>query len=493
MKLKAKKKLFHNYKNLVVASPLTFLAFIATCFPARAVSFNFSYQPDSITQKQIEGVELAGNIWSSYLQNSDVEVNVHFEMTNGFLPAGKLGGATPYMKKMNYDKLKLGLAADGTADVSLLPTSKQGSDKYSVMLQDGSIDDSYYEVLQTTANNKALGNDLSGDASGLDIYIQLESSVNWSFNYVDDNTPSDRYDFVSVVLHELGHGLGFVSGVDTQTTQLALPTTLDIFRYSSESASKGAIDYSVGGTKYFSTDGGETQIGEFATGVDTSLGGDGDQASHWKATSGNNNPACRAEYFSTNSRQIQTGDFLTGVDTNLGSYGEQVSQWGPNTKTNKGNKEADYLGIMSSTIQRGETRHISELDLTAFDYIGWDVNYDAQLNLYDLQQDAENKAKNIWGNDDYILDRSSDVESMIKESGIYEINYNFAGNSSRGFSFWQSQNQDDRTVTPNQKTNECNIPPEEEHKPATTPEPNIIAGLGIVGIFGFLRRRKTLQ
>ena len=360
-----KNKFFHKCKTLTALAPLTFAAVIAASLPAQAVSFNFSYQPGSVTKKQIEAVELAGSIWSSYLQDSDVEVNVHFEMTSGVLPYGKLGGATPYIVKMNYDKYKQGLAADGTANVNLLPTSNQGNDKYSVRLQNGSVDGSYQELLQTTANNKALGNDISGDASGLDLYIQLESSVNWSYNYVNGNTPNNKYDFVSVVLHELGHGLGFVSGIDAQTSQLALPTALDMFRYSNQSANQGAIDYAVGGSKYFSTNGGQTQTGEFSTGVDTSLGGDGDQASHWKANA------------------------------------------------------QPYLGIMSSTIQKGETRQVSALDLTAFDYIGWDVNHSAQLNLSALQQNAKNKANYIWGNSNYITDRSSDVQSMIDESGIY--------------------------------------------------------------------------
>ncbi|MCJ8278590.1 MAG: hypothetical protein MJK14_01225 [Rivularia sp. ALOHA_DT_140] len=65
-------------KNLLYIS--TFL--VTTNLPAAAVSFNFSYQSGSITKKQIEGVELAGNIWSSYLQDSNVEVNSHLAPEN---------------------------------------------------------------------------------------------------------------------------------------------------------------------------------------------------------------------------------------------------------------------------------------------------------------------------------------------------------------------------------------------------------------------------
>ena len=423
-------KLFYKCRNLA-ALPLTFATATATSLPAQAMSFNFSYQPGTVTKQQIEGVELAGNIWSSYLQDSDVEINVHFEMTSGVLPSGKLGGATPYIVKMNYDKYKEGLTADGTANINLLPTSNQGSDKYSVRLQNGSINGSYYEIMQTTANNKALGNDISGDASGLDLYIQLDNSVDWSYDYVNGNTPSNKYDFVSVVLHEIGHGLGFISGVDAQTSQLALPTALDMFRYSSQSASQNAIDYAVGGTKYFSTDGGQSQTGEFSTGVNTILGGDGDQASHWE------------------------------------------------------NNAQPYLGIMSSTIQKGETRQISALDLTAFDYIGWDVNHGAQLNLSALQQNAATKANNIWGNSNYILDRSSDVQSMINDSGIYNSSiYNWLQSIINNTSVYNTSNNNNNgnNNNGNSNSNSGNLPwpwggfwqqGESSNQPQTLPEDSI--------------------
>ena len=58
--------------------------------------------------------------------------------------------------------------------------------------------------------DKIAGRDLgSGDA---DIIVRFNSNdeVGWYFG-TDGNTPSGEYDFVSVVLHEIGHGLGITS------------------------------------------------------------------------------------------------------------------------------------------------------------------------------------------------------------------------------------------------------------------------------------------
>ncbi|MEA5464589.1 S8 family serine peptidase [Leptothoe sp. PORK10 BA2] len=60
--------------------------------------------------------------------------------------------------------------------------------------------------------NKLAGQDL--DPRKADISSNFNSDLgNWYFG-TDGNTPAGQYDFVSVVLHELGHGLGFVGLMD---------------------------------------------------------------------------------------------------------------------------------------------------------------------------------------------------------------------------------------------------------------------------------------
>jgi hypothetical protein len=55
--------------------------------------------------------------------------------------------------------------------------------------------------------NKCAGKDLKPDE--YDIDAEFSSTFPFYFD-LDQNTPRDKYDFMTVVLHELGHGLGFI-------------------------------------------------------------------------------------------------------------------------------------------------------------------------------------------------------------------------------------------------------------------------------------------
>ena len=60
---------------------------------------------------------------------------------------------------------------------------------------------------------KIAGKSLNEDMEG-DIELILNSSVSWYLG-TDGNTPTQRYDLVTVVLHEICHGLGFFDSMDT--------------------------------------------------------------------------------------------------------------------------------------------------------------------------------------------------------------------------------------------------------------------------------------
>jgi len=79
--------------------------------------------------------------------------------------------------------------------------------------------------------NKLAGVDLNPGTS--DISCSFNSTTNWYFG-VDGNTPGGQFDLVTVVLHELGHGLGSIGGSNfnagTGTYGFSgVPVTYDVF------------------------------------------------------------------------------------------------------------------------------------------------------------------------------------------------------------------------------------------------------------------------
>lgn len=208
-----------------------------------------------------------------------------------------------------------------------------------------------------TANVKAIGGTAVYDPTNTQ---QLDGEVQFSSNFAFDFDPTNgvtagTFDFIGVAIHEIGHALGFVSGVDYldyfgtpngdgidnagfNFNSTSIYSALDMFRYSMDPrnlvAGNGPVlDLAVGSPAYFSIDGGLTQFNGnslFATGA---YNGDGDQASHWKDATGAN--AC-----------------------------------GP------------QIGIMDPTFcfaQRGE---VTALDLAAFDAIGYNIAADSRGTNY---------------------------------------------------------------------------------------------------------------
>jgi hypothetical protein len=71
----------------------------------------------------------------------------------------------------------------------------------------------YYPV---TVAEKISGRSLNFDTEA-DVELVLNSTVKWYLG-TDGNTPTSRYDLVTVVLHELCHGLGFFDSMNTEGT-----------------------------------------------------------------------------------------------------------------------------------------------------------------------------------------------------------------------------------------------------------------------------------
>ncbi len=136
---------------------------------------------------------------------------------NGFTPAAQ--NAFQYAVDIWASLLTSNVPILVTANFTDLGPSTLGSAGATTGLRNfpGALQpDTFYPVALA---NKLHDSDL---APGLqDITCSFSSSVNWYFG-TDGNTPSGQYDFVTVVLHELCHGLGFFGTVQVDGSQASV-------------------------------------------------------------------------------------------------------------------------------------------------------------------------------------------------------------------------------------------------------------------------------
>jgi hypothetical protein len=255
-----------------------------------------------MTAEQLGAFQTAANYWSSRLtDNATVYVDIGFNN----LGAGVLGAAGSSTSRISYTDLRAALTSDAKSatDATAVSFLQAGSalsfyatqGDLSIRLDaDGSTNNR--QLVINTANLKALGlGTLAGtNANNPDATIIFANAFAGSFAYTRTNgqIPGDKIDFLTVAEHEIGHALGFVSGVDdidgcvgpnngcglsntvNRFENRAWYTPLDLFRYSAP----GKLDVSVGGSPYFSIDGGTSFIEAFSTGQ---INGNGRQASHF--------------------------------------------------------------------------------------------------------------------------------------------------------------------------------------------------------------------
>ena len=142
----------------------------------------------TVGQQRLIAFDRAAEIWSQLLDSSvEIRVRATFDPLTCTADNGALGGARP------------------AAIVSNSPNAPVPGAWYAVALA-----------------NKMAGEDLTAGAD--DITVQFNSRVgetgcleNSSWYYGLDGNHGDGFDLVAVLLHELGHGLGFVTFVDEST------------------------------------------------------------------------------------------------------------------------------------------------------------------------------------------------------------------------------------------------------------------------------------
>lgn len=316
------------------------LLFTTACLPAQALNIQLNAAP-GMDANALAGFQIAASYWEARLMDP-VQVNIDIDfsaLSPGVLgqagssqvvvPVSMFFGALGTDASTSYDTLAVGNlpTLSGLGGVSFLTQANTEGGSLAISLDNDDSNNNLYLALNT-ANAKALGLYSSPDA---DAAITFSSGFAWDFDS-GDGVGAGLQDFVGVAIHEIGHALGFTSGIDVvemgidgvpgadppfdepfDLEDYAVFSSLDMFRY----GSVGQLDLSVGSASYFSLDGGTTNLGLFSTG---SVYGDGNQTSHWK--------------------------------DNLA------------------------LGIMDPTANpAGQVNTPSTLDKIALDVIGWDMNY----------------------------------------------------------------------------------------------------------------------
>ena len=316
---------------------------LAASTASAAPVFNFTYVPGTSLQAQ-QGFQAAAARWSSLLgDNVTVNLTVGFNSLGGSI----LGQAATAQDFHSYASVRNALAADATSSadataVAHLPAgpafgmlvnrtanNPHGPGSATPYL-DNNGDANNQFLFMANAEARALGlavtpQSLPGCIGNCDGFIQFNSDFNFDFD-PGNGTNANAFDFVGVAAHEIGHVLGFISGVDIldnnappyngpfNDEEFTYVSPLDLFRYSAASAAQGVADWTADTrSKYFSLDG-STVGPQFSTGINF---GDGRQASHWK-------------------------DDL-------------------------------FIGLMDPTAGMGETLFITNNDIVAMDAIGWDV------------------------------------------------------------------------------------------------------------------------
>jgi hypothetical protein len=417
---------------------------------AKSLTFNFSYASET-TYEQKVAFELAGKIWSQYLIDN-ATINIHVQMSKSKdLPNKVIGGAMPvFLTEQSYSGFRNSLYWDGTSVEDRIAYNSLESNFSWSAGTTAAIHEKSSQLSMTRANAKGLQL-IDSNSSELDAIILMSdlsnSGLSWQYNYLSNTVGKNNLDFTSVVIHELGHVLGFTSGVDivdatnwdNALIQEKSTTTFDMFRYArlnNFGYNSGIVKNTIHGfNSYFSIDRGKTSLGYFSTGKNKTPGkpwglpGDGYQGSHWA--------------------------------------------------------NDDNIGLMDPVLEKETRKSIGQLDLQALDVIGWNrasttfstLSSTTLQNLMSQSQNIANSKINFdrhveinqilrewtWGKGGSTgtLGQTTNLAQFLGQEGFFSIG-----------SLWETMEETEAVPTPEASTL------------------NVVLGLGLLGIASFKMGKK---
>ena len=379
----------------------TLIASLMSAAPASALNIllnpdaSFSQQPNGAAA--LFAFQKAANYWNTVLTNDTTLVfNVSYAQLGANIIGSTGSNGVDVSTRSVYDGLARNaqtaldaitvpnlhpLTAEGgvgyRAPPPNIPSSSNPSSGLGINTTPGSVYDNNNSVNNTviaanTANAKVLGiafnpaDSYNGNSS--DANITFSSAFNFDFNPTDGLT-SGSQDFISVATHEMGHALGFVSGADVYDyygnpngpaaaagntlnfEDYSILSVLDLFRYSTNGPANAGFDpetgqrylqldpnrgagFSLDGVHFFNVDG----PGGFANFSTGDYNGDGNQASHWKDSTGFTD---------------ENNCFITNTQ----------------------------VGIMDPTSGSCQMGHVTVNDLAAFDAMGYNLDFNILSNM----------------------------------------------------------------------------------------------------------------
>ncbi len=343
----------------------------------------------------------AANYWNTVLStNATVTIAIDFAaLRPNVLGQASSSSDVVYVGDV-YDRLAAtgNTALDAIAVANLTPLNAQGTLGFrrnaalasgtgaqpnaTTFDNDNSANNTFLDVntsvLSALGGTSTLNNGVFDSFRCNSNFTQADACITFSSQFAFDFDPTDgiavgAYDFTAVAVHELGHALGFVSGVDTydivagatpgnafglpnytglNLNNFAIGSTLDLFRYGNFVGLAGAPGNSIDGTRPL----------------------------QWAA----NRPAFfsidGSTPFSVGGPDAEQSAFSTG---RFVGDGQQASHWKDNTAFNDGAGcliSTRQVGILDPTASPCDLGVVTANDLAAFDALGWNLNFNVLQN-----------------------------------------------------------------------------------------------------------------